>query len=194
MKGNQCRVSSPGCNRGARMNGERQVWRGRDGRGRPWTFRNLGTAVIRAGPDGFLHPRGAKMKTASQLVVLVLATFNVSAQTSAGLDIQMYAGLTVTGAVDAVCWRNYGVDTNRPVEMVDWVDATNYCDQLTQQERAAAAGTSLPGTAGRHFAAAAARTSVTSVSTSGWCSPQVNPERDVLFGGGVLRHKGGGWG
>jgi formylglycine-generating enzyme required for sulfatase activity len=31
---------------------------------------------------------------------------------------------------------NYGVDLNRPVEMVSWHDATNYCGQLTQQERA----------------------------------------------------------
>jgi formylglycine-generating enzyme required for sulfatase activity len=28
-------------------------------------------------------------------------------------------------------------DTNRPVEMVSWVDATNYCARLTQRERAA---------------------------------------------------------
>jgi formylglycine-generating enzyme required for sulfatase activity len=28
-------------------------------------------------------------------------------------------------------------DTNRPVETVSWLDATNYCDKLTQRERAA---------------------------------------------------------
>jgi formylglycine-generating enzyme required for sulfatase activity len=28
-------------------------------------------------------------------------------------------------------------DSNRPVETVNWFDATNYCDQLTQQERSA---------------------------------------------------------
>jgi formylglycine-generating enzyme required for sulfatase activity len=32
---------------------------------------------------------------------------------------------------------NYTGDTNRPVEMVNWYDATNYCATLTQQERAA---------------------------------------------------------
>jgi len=28
-------------------------------------------------------------------------------------------------------------DLNRPVEQVDWVDATNYCGHLTQQEQVA---------------------------------------------------------
>jgi formylglycine-generating enzyme required for sulfatase activity len=32
---------------------------------------------------------------------------------------------------------NFSGDTNRPVEMVSWFDATNYCSKLTQQERAA---------------------------------------------------------
>ncbi len=33
--------------------------------------------------------------------------------------------------------QDFGVDLNRPVEQVSWFDATNYCDQLTQQEQAA---------------------------------------------------------
>jgi formylglycine-generating enzyme required for sulfatase activity len=32
---------------------------------------------------------------------------------------------------------NYGTDLSRPVEQVSWYDATNYCAQLTQRERAA---------------------------------------------------------
>jgi len=32
---------------------------------------------------------------------------------------------------------DFGTDLTRPVEMVTWFDATNYCDQLTQQEREA---------------------------------------------------------
>jgi formylglycine-generating enzyme required for sulfatase activity len=32
---------------------------------------------------------------------------------------------------------NYGTDLSRPVEQVSWLDATNYCSQLTQRERAA---------------------------------------------------------
>jgi formylglycine-generating enzyme required for sulfatase activity len=32
---------------------------------------------------------------------------------------------------------DYGTDLSRPVENVTWDDATNYCDQLTQRERAA---------------------------------------------------------
>ena len=32
---------------------------------------------------------------------------------------------------------NYGTDLSRPVEEVSWNDATNYCGQLTQRERAA---------------------------------------------------------
>jgi formylglycine-generating enzyme required for sulfatase activity len=32
---------------------------------------------------------------------------------------------------------DYGIDLTRPVESVSWFDATNYCTQLTQQERAA---------------------------------------------------------
>jgi formylglycine-generating enzyme required for sulfatase activity len=31
---------------------------------------------------------------------------------------------------------NYGTDLTRPVEQVNWYDATNYCGQLTQRERA----------------------------------------------------------
>jgi formylglycine-generating enzyme required for sulfatase activity len=38
-------------------------------------------------------------------------------------------------------WPNpgtdYGTDLSRPVEQVSWIDATNYCGQLTQRERAA---------------------------------------------------------
>ena len=33
--------------------------------------------------------------------------------------------------------QNYGTDLTRPVETVTWFDATNYCDKLTQRERAA---------------------------------------------------------
>jgi formylglycine-generating enzyme required for sulfatase activity len=33
--------------------------------------------------------------------------------------------------------QNYGTDLSRPVETVSWDDATNYCSQLTQRERAA---------------------------------------------------------
>ncbi len=33
-------------------------------------------------------------------------------------------------------WTNYGTDLGRPVEKVSWNDATNYCGQLTQRERA----------------------------------------------------------
>ena len=33
--------------------------------------------------------------------------------------------------------QDYGVDLSRPVEMVTWFDATNYCAKLTAQERAA---------------------------------------------------------
>lgn len=32
---------------------------------------------------------------------------------------------------------NYGIDTNRPVELVSWLDAIQYCSALTQKERAA---------------------------------------------------------
>jgi formylglycine-generating enzyme required for sulfatase activity len=32
---------------------------------------------------------------------------------------------------------NYGTDPSRPVETVSWFDATNYCNQLTEKERAA---------------------------------------------------------
>jgi formylglycine-generating enzyme required for sulfatase activity len=32
---------------------------------------------------------------------------------------------------------NYGTDLTRPVEMVTWFNATNFCGKLTQQERAA---------------------------------------------------------
>jgi hypothetical protein len=32
---------------------------------------------------------------------------------------------------------DYGVDLNRPVEMVSWSDATNYCAALTERERTA---------------------------------------------------------
>jgi formylglycine-generating enzyme required for sulfatase activity len=34
-------------------------------------------------------------------------------------------------------WTNYGTDLSRPVEQVSWEEATAYCAQLTQQERAA---------------------------------------------------------
>ena len=33
--------------------------------------------------------------------------------------------------------QNYGTDLTRPVEMVSWFDAANYCDKLTQSDRAA---------------------------------------------------------
>jgi len=33
--------------------------------------------------------------------------------------------------------QNYGTDLTRPVEMVTWFNATNYCGKLTQRERAA---------------------------------------------------------
>jgi len=33
--------------------------------------------------------------------------------------------------------QNYGTDLTRPVEQVSWFNATNYCDKLTQSERAA---------------------------------------------------------
>jgi len=33
--------------------------------------------------------------------------------------------------------QNYGTDLTRPVEMVTWFNATNYCGKLTQSERAA---------------------------------------------------------
>jgi hypothetical protein len=64
------------------MKRERQVWRGGgDDWDRPWGFHNLGTAVVRAALHLYLDSRKAKMKTASQLAVLVLATFNLSAAT-----------------------------------------------------------------------------------------------------------------
>ncbi len=52
------------------------------------------------------------MKTALRLTiaVVVLAAFNISAQTPAGLDIRTYAGLTITGAVGTVYSVEYVTD------------------------------------------------------------------------------------
>ena len=44
------------------------------------------------------------MKTTLRLIIAAfgLAIFNVSAQTPAGLNLQLYAGLNITGAVGTV--------------------------------------------------------------------------------------------
>jgi formylglycine-generating enzyme required for sulfatase activity len=44
-------------------------------------------------------------------------------------------------------WGNYGTDLTRPVEQVNWYEATDYCERLTQQERGA--GRIQPGAAYR---------------------------------------------
>ena len=59
------------------------------------------------------------MKTSLRLTIaaFVLAAFNISAQTPAQLDLQMYAGLSITGAVGTVYQIQYVTDlaqTNTP--------------------------------------------------------------------------------
>src|SRR2546423_1399882 len=59
-----------------------------------------------------------------------------SAQTPPTLNLQLYAGLSIT-AVVGTNPSGFTGDTNRPVETVSWFNATNYCGKLTQRERAA---------------------------------------------------------
>ena len=61
------------------------------------------------------------MKTASRLTsaTLVLAAFSVSAQTETELEIQTYAGLTITGEVGKVYSVEYVTDLTEPAES-DW--------------------------------------------------------------------------
>jgi hypothetical protein len=61
------------------MNGERKIWRGRDDWHRRLEFHNLGTAGLWAELHRFLHSRRTKMKTTSQLAILVGSTLAIVA-------------------------------------------------------------------------------------------------------------------
>ncbi len=58
------------------------------------------------------------MKTPLRLTIaaFVLAAFNISAQTPAGLSIQTYAGLTIRGSVGTVYSVEYVTDLAQPDE------------------------------------------------------------------------------
>src|SRR6476661_3995097 len=63
------------------MNGEREFWRGKDDRDRPWVFHNPGTVVWTA-LHRFLHSRRISTKTANRLIPAVIAlAINISAAT-----------------------------------------------------------------------------------------------------------------
>jgi len=62
------------------------------------------------------------MRTVCRLTIasFILAALNLSAQTSAGLDIQMYAGLTITGTVGTVYSVDYITDLAQANDASAW--------------------------------------------------------------------------
>jgi formylglycine-generating enzyme required for sulfatase activity len=58
--------------------------------------------VIWAGLHKFLYSGGRKMKRASQLAILTMATFSVSAETLPTIGLQLHARLSITGTVGTV--------------------------------------------------------------------------------------------